>query len=79
MAFGIDPPGVTGRPTGRLTRPKPFYALHPNRAKMPEFIKTANELMKTYGNSELPPGLQPRWMRNRTNLHISKGMTPGAK
>jgi hypothetical protein len=80
MAYGIDPPGaVTGRPQGRLTRPKPVFALHPNAPQMPEFIKTAKDLMNTYGTSQLPPGLMPRWMRNKTNLHISKGMTKGAQ
>lgn len=81
MAFGMDPPGLapgaTGRPQGRLTRPKPYFAMHANAAQMPEFMKTASDLMKTYGDGGLPPGLQPRWMRNKTNLHISKGMTKG--
>jgi hypothetical protein len=70
-------PGVTGRPSGRTTRPKPFYAMHPNAPEIPQFLKSASELMKTYGNNELPPGLQPRWLLNKKNANISRGMTKG--
>lgn len=70
-------PGPTGRPKGRTTRPKPFYAPVSSSVEMPEFLKTAKDLMNTYGNSELPSGLQPRWLLNKKNRNISKGMTKG--
>lgn len=71
-------PGVTGRPAGRTTRPKPFFAPMRNANQMPEFLKTAKDLMNTYGTSELPQGLQPRWLLNKKNANISKGMTKGS-
>jgi hypothetical protein len=81
MAWGFTQPGEEpnkgGRPLGNITRYKPVYAMHANAAQMPEFVKTAKDLMSTYGSSSLPSGLQPRWMRNKTNLNISKGMTKG--
>jgi hypothetical protein len=76
-ASGLKSPDATGRPKGRTTRPKPMYALHENSETTPEYMKVAKDLMKTYGTSELPSGLQPRWMRNRINKNISKGMTKG--
>jgi hypothetical protein len=54
-----------------------MFAPHANSDQMPDFIKQAKDLMNTYGNSELPPGLQPRWQRNKINANISKGMTKG--
>lgn len=76
-ASGSLGPGATGRPKGRTTRPKPFFAIHENNSQMPEYLKMAKDLMKTYGTSEMPTNLQPRWMRNKINTNISKGMTKG--
>lgn len=73
----VSGPGATGRPKGRTTRPKPFFAPMRNAEQMPEFLKTANDLMSTYGTSELPAGLRPRWQQNKVNQAISKGMTKG--
>jgi hypothetical protein len=42
---------------------------------MPEYLKSAKDLMNTYGTNELPTGLQPRWLLNKKNQNISKGMT----
>jgi len=70
-------PGATGRPKGRTTRPKPFFLMHENSDQMPDFIQTAKDLMNTYGSNELPSGLQPRWLLNKKNQNISKGMTKG--
>lgn len=89
MTFGLTPgpmygflkppsgQGVTGRPKGRTTRAKPLFARHPNTPKLPEFLQSATDLMNTYGSSQLPPGLMPRWMLNKKNTHISQGMTKG--
>lgn len=68
-------PGATGRPAGKTTRPKPTIAPMSSADMMPEYLKTAKDLMKTHGNSSLPSGLQPRWQRNKINANISKGMT----
>jgi hypothetical protein len=70
-------PGATGRPAGKTTRPKPMFAPTSNADMMPEYLKTANDLMKTYGSNSLPSGLKPRWQRNKINANISKGMTKG--
>lgn len=70
-------PGVTGRPKGRTTRPKPTFVADPKAAGTPEVMKAAKDLMNTYGSSELPTGLMPRWLLNKKNSNISKGMTKG--
>jgi hypothetical protein len=41
---------------------------------MPEVMQRAKDLMKTT-DGQLPPGLMPRWLRNKTNMAISRGMT----
>lgn len=77
-ASGPKSPGATGRPKGRTTRPKPFFAMHENNTQMPEYLKMAKDLMKTYGANEMPTNLQSRWRRNKINTNISKGMTKGS-
>lgn len=69
-------PGATGRPKGKKTSTsKVSLVPHANEARMPEYLKSAKDLMNTYGTNELPTGLQPRWLLNKKNKNISKGMT----
>lgn len=64
-----------GRSTIRPNTIKPIIVKMRNAAEVPEALKMSRELMKTFDGG-LPPGLQPRWLRNKTNMKISKGMTP---
>lgn len=70
-------PGATGRPKGRSTSTKPVFVPTAKAAGTPEVMQKARELMDTYGSSELPTGLMPRWLLNKKNANISKGMTKG--
>jgi hypothetical protein len=54
-----------------------MFVADPKAAGTPEVMKMAKDLMNTYGSSELPTGLAPRWLLNKKNANISKGMTKG--
>lgn len=86
MQFGSAPgpgnffpsgPGATGRPQGRKTSTKPVPALTYNAPETPAFLQLARDLIKEHGTSSLPTNLQPRWLLNKKNAHISQGMTKG--
>jgi hypothetical protein len=58
-------------PGGRPKKVQPsILPLSTSGQIKPEVMNMANEFIKTH---TMPPGLQSRWHRNRTNQHISQG------